>query len=251
MSVNADLLTNSLLVFGRNWELIFAILAFVLWGFVLTFAILKKIKDQNFTDTELITLALGGWPITALFISLLTLLLRAFIPDEIVYIVVIGFMVISAGFALRAVWRCASLYYVLTIFFILVFIHLGFTANIILPSYFDSAEHYRIIQVFLNMQEPSNLIWPTISYYHIGYHVIVAALTSITHANIGQVMLLFGQIVLAAIPFPVYFFVHRAAKSRKAAFFGIALAAFGWFMPAHAVNWGKYPALLRDRKSVV
>jgi len=238
------LLTNSFLVFGRNWELIFAILAFVLWGVVLTFAVLKKITNQNFTDMELITLALGGWPIPALFISLPTLLLRAFLPDETVYIIVIGFMVISAGFALRAVWRCASLYFVLFLFFILVFIRLGFAADIILPSYFDSAEHYRIIQVFINMREPSQLVWPTASYYHIGYHVIVAALVSISHANIGQVMLLFGQIVLAAIPFPVYVFVHRATNSRKAALFGIALAAFGWFMPAHAVNWGKYPALL-------
>ncbi len=193
---------------------------------------------------ELITLALGGWPIPALFISLPALYLRAFAPDEIVYMAIIGFMVISAGFALHAVWRCASLYYVLTIFFVLVFIRLGFAADIILPSYFDSAEHYRIIQVFLKMRGPSQFVWPTTSYYHIGYHVIVAALASITHVNIGQTMLLFGQIVLAAIPFPVYFFVHRVSNSRKAALFGIALAAFGWFMPAHAVNWGKYPALL-------
>ena len=238
------MLTNSLLVFGRNWELTFAILAFVLWGVVLTFAVLKKITNQNFTDAELITLALGGWPIPALFISLPTLLLRAFVPDEIVYIIVIGFMMISAGLVLRSIWRCTSLYYVLTIFFILVFIRLGFAADTILPSYFDSAEHYRIIQVFLNMRKSSKFMWPTVSYYHIGYHVIVAALASITNASIGQTMLLFGQVVLAAIPFPVYFFVHRATNSRKAAFFGIALAAFGWFMPAHAVNWGKYPALL-------
>ena len=93
-------------------------------------------------------------------------------------------MVISAGFALRVVWRCASLYFVLLLFFILIFIRLGFAADIILPSYFDSAEHYRIIQVFLNMRESSKFMWPTASYYHIGYHVIVAALTSITHANI-------------------------------------------------------------------
>jgi len=230
------LLTNSFLVFGRNWELIFAILAFVLWGVVLTFAVLKKITNQNFTDAELITLALGGWPIPALFISLPTLLLRAFVPDEIVYIIVVGFMVLSAGLALRAVWRCTSLYYVLTIFFVLVFIRLGFTADIILPSYFDSAEHYRIIQVFINMREPSQLVWPTASYYHIGYHVIVAALVSISHANIGQVMLLFGQIVLAAIPFPVYVFVHRATNSRKAALFGIALAAAGSCRPTQLIG---------------
>ena len=84
----------------------------------------------------------------------------------------------------------------------------------------------------------------TTSYYHIGYHFIVAAFTLLTRVNLGQAMLLFGQIILAAIPLPMYFFVHRATNSNTAAWFGVTLAAFGWFMPAHAVNWGKYPALL-------
>ena len=125
------------------------------------------------------------------------------------------------------------------IFLFFVFIRLGFSANAVLPPYFDSAEHYRIIQSLINMDDVF-----TTSYYHIGYHVIVAAFTLLTHANLGQAMLLFGQVILAAIPLPIYFFVHRATNSKTAAWFGVTLAAFGWFMPAHAVNWGKYPALL-------
>jgi hypothetical protein len=66
----------------------------------------------------------------------------------------------------------------------------------------------------------------------------------VTQENIGQIMLLFGQIILAAIPLPIYFFVRRATGSGAAAWFSVILVAFGWFMPAHAVNWGKYPALL-------
>jgi hypothetical protein len=246
LSSNADLFVNSFIVFERDWELILATLTFVLWGIVLTLAVLKKTTKRNFTDMELITLALGGWPIPALFISLPALLLRAFIPDGILFALAITFMIVSASFAIRIARRDISLNFIFIplLFFVFVFIRLGFAADIILPSYFDSAEHYRIIQVFLNMHEPSKFIWPTTSYYHVGYHVIVAALTSITHANTAQVMLIFGQIVLAAIPFPVYFFIHRITNSHTAAFFGIILAAFGWFMPAHAVNWGKYPALL-------
>ena len=95
---------------------------------------------------------------------------------------------------------------------------------------------------FINMDNV--MVWPTTSYYHLGYHIIVAAFTLVTHANLGQVMLLFGQVILAAIPLPIYFFIHRATNSNLAACFGVTLAAFGWFMPAHAVNWGKYPALL-------
>jgi hypothetical protein len=239
--VNANLFINSSTVLSQNWELILAVLALVFWGTVLIFAVLKKTTKQSFTDMELMTLALGGWPAPALLISLFMLLFRIFIPDEILFIVVITFVIVSAGVAIRAVWRHVSVDLILIpiIFFIFIFIRLGFVADVILPSYFDSAEHYRIIQFFLDRH-----MWPTTSYYHVGYHVIAAALVLITHAGIGQVMLVFGQIVLAAIPFPVYFFIHRVTGSRAAAFFGVVLAAFGWFMPAHAINWGKYPALL-------
>ena len=244
--MNADLLINSFIVFKHNWELIFAILTFVLWGTSLILAVLIKITKQNFTDMELITLALGGWPAPALLVSIIILLLRTIISEEILFIAVIIFIIASAGLAIRAVSKDASLHSVLIliIFFIFIFIRLGFVADVILPSYFDSAEHYRIIHFFLNLQEPSKFIWPTTSYYHVGYHVIVAALVFMTKANIGQVMLLFGQIVLATIPFPIYFFIYRTTNSYMAALIGVTLAAFGWFMPAHAVNWGKYPALL-------
>lgn len=244
--MNDSLFTNSFIVFKRNWELIFALLIFVFWGAILIIVVLKKTSKQNFTNHELITLALGGWPIPALLISALTLSLRALIPDKILFVVVTTFIMASAGFAIRAIWKdmTPGFIFIPAIFLIMTFIRLGFTAGIILPPYFDSAEHYRIIQFFLNMQTTSKFAWPTTSYYHVGYHVIAAALAFITHENISRVMLLFGQIVLAAIPFPIYFFIHRAVNSHTAALMGIALAAFGWFMPAHAVNWGKYPALL-------
>ncbi len=244
--MNADLFANSLSVIDQNWKVILAILAFVVWGMALVFTVLKKLTDQYFTDMELLTLAMGGWPVPALIFSVVILLFRAFVPDPIFVIIAAMLLLVPAGFAIHAVWKDVSFksIFILLLFFVFVFIRIGFVANITLPSYFDSAEHYRIINYFLKIQSPSKFMWPTTSYYHVGYHVIVAAFVSITRANIGQAMLLFGQIVLAAIPFPLYFLVHRAVNSRVAAFLAVMLAAFGWFMPAHAVNWGKYPALL-------
>ena len=171
----------------------------------------------------------------------MVLALRLFIPAGLVSVIAFALLVISTGFAVRALWRRVSPDFAIPVFVFLffVFIRLGFSANAVLPPYFDSAEHYRIVQSLLNRD---NVF--TTSYYHIGYHVIVAAFTLLTHANLGQAMLLFGQVILAAIPLPIYFFVHRATNSNTAAWFGVTLAAFGWFMPAHAVNWGKYPALL-------
>jgi hypothetical protein len=45
------------------------------------------------------------------------------------------------------------------------------------------------------------------------------------------------------MPFPVFFVVRRESGSFSAAFFALLLAGWGWNMPAHALNWGKYPAL--------
>lgn len=244
--MNNDLFINSARVLGQNWELILALLAGMIWGTLSVFVILKKITEAKFTDIELTALALGGWPLPALLLSLFILFLRTFIPDSIVFIIALTIITLSAGIAIRSIWGKVSLNIapLIIIFLILVFLRLGFTARAILPPYFDSAEHYRIVQLLLNLDNGTKFIWPVTAYYHLGYHFIVAAITWITHASISQVMLLFGQIILAAIPMPMYFFVHRITDSKWAALFGMILAAFGWFMPAHAVNWGKYPALL-------
>jgi hypothetical protein len=57
-------------------------------------------------------------------------------------------------------------------------------------------------------------------------------------------MLILGQVILALIPLPLYFMVRHMTKSNMAAWFAMLLSAIGWYMPAHAVNWGKYPALM-------
>ena len=57
------------------------------------------------------------------------------------------------------------------------------------------------------------------------------------------IMLILGQMILAVIPLSVFFLIRHETQSSRAGIFAILLAAFGWYMPAHAVDWGKYPAL--------
>ncbi len=167
--MNNDLFIDSARVLAQNWELILAILLCVSWGTLLIFAILKKIAGIQFTDAELTALALGGWPLPALIISALLLALRLFIPADLVSVIAFGLLAISMGFAIRALWKQVSRDLVIPVFIFLffVFIRLGFSANAVLPPYFNSAEHYRIIQSLINMDDVF-----TTSYYHIGYHVI-------------------------------------------------------------------------------
>jgi len=134
------------------------------------------------------------------------------------------------------------------IFFMLsVILRLAFVTRTFVPPYFDSVEHYRIIKELITATETSTLLKTlpslTPNYYHLGFHVLASFLTFGLRANPIDTILILGQVILAAIPIPLYFLIRVETKSDAAAFFGILLAGFGWYMPGFAVNWGKYPAL--------
>jgi hypothetical protein len=136
----------------------------------------------------------------------------------------------------------------LTFFFATsVILRLAFITRTFVPPYFDSVEHFRIVKELVNALESSTLIKtiPTLipSYYHLGFHFLAAFLTFGLHANPMDVILVLGQVILAAIPIPIFFVLQHKTHSDVAAFLGTFLAGFGWYMPGFAINWGKYPAL--------
>ena len=124
---------------------------------------------------------------------------------------------------------------------------MAFLTDIFVPPYFDSAEHYRIIKGLVTAMGSSALLKTipslTPNYYHLGFHLLASFLTFSLHANPIDTILVLGQVILAAIPIPLFFLIRHGTKNDIAAFFGILLAGFGWYMPGFAVNWGKYPAL--------
>ena len=132
-------------------------------------------------------------------------------------------------------------------FAVSVVLRLAFITRTFVPPYFDSVEHFSIIKGLVNALESSTLIKtiPTLtpSYYHLGFHLLAAFLTFGLHASPMDVILVLGQIILAAIPIPMFFILRHKTHNDSAAFFGTFLAGFGWYMPGFAVNWGKYPAL--------
>jgi hypothetical protein len=132
-------------------------------------------------------------------------------------------------------------------FIISVILRLAFLTDTFVPPYFDSVEHYRIIENLMAGLDsptlPETLPRLTTSYYHLGFHFIAALLTLSLHASPIDVILVLGQVILAAIPIPLFFLIRHETASDAAAFFTMFLAGFGWYMPGFAVNWGKYPAL--------
>ena len=125
-----------------------------------------------------------------------------------------------------------------------ILLRLAFVSKAIFPSYFDSAQHYAIIKNII-ANGPSWIFASLGSnYYHMGFHSITAFFASIFQAEITTTMLILGQVMLAVLPLPFFFIVSDVTRSNMAGIFAMTLSAFGWYMPAHAVDWGKYPALM-------
>lgn len=111
---------------------------------------------------------------------------------------------------------------------------------LIVPSYFDSAEHVRLIQALAGGASPFD-IWRG-GYYHLGYHAVIAAAVHILGADPIRAVLVSGALLLALWPLGVFWLLRRVTTN-TGALFGAFLAAWGWSMPAYALNWGKYPLL--------
>ena len=133
------------------------------------------------------------------------------------------------------------------IFVFSLIVRLAFITKTFVPPYFDSVEHYRLIKELTTAFESGNFltILPglTPGYYHLGFHFLASLLTFGLRADPIDVILVLGQVALAAIPIPLFFLILHVTKNTAAAFFGSLLAGFGWYMPGFAVNWGKYPAI--------
>lgn len=239
--MNAGMLQNGLLVIEQDWRTLSAVLFFIAWGVLLTYAALLAFSSKE-DGGGLFALSLGGWPVPVLLLAIFYSAAKIYLP-AFSSLLTLAIMGISIIYALRRVGMYIPMQglWLMMSAAVLIILRIGFAASIFLPPYFDSATHYGIIR---RLAEHTQWVWPTDSYYHIGYHLIIMMISSVGALDVSRVMLLFGQIILALLPFPVYFFVRRAADSRPAAWFAVMLAAFGWYMPAFSVNWGKYPALL-------
>lgn len=141
-----------------------------------------------------------------------------------------------------------GIYLFLTLFTLLsLVLRLAYIRNIFVPQYFDSVAHVRISRIILNGIQ-SSTFFKSISeavptYYHIGFHLIISFLAFALNVDIIRLVLVFGQIILALLPVPVFFFVWLESNSKRAAFLSALLASFTWYMPGFAINWGKYPML--------
>lgn len=242
---------DSLSVIGTHWLLLLGILLVVASGQSLLKYALRKIFENGFSAADYYVFSIAGWLLPASLISLLWYMGGAN-PSSRFWVFILLLVTIISALAVftqaRTIKTSPSngvILFLILLMALFIILRLAFVSRAVLPLYFDSAQHYHWIRDLLaNTGAPGTASsWPLTNYYHLGFHFLTAFIAYITRAEITDVMLVLGQVILALMPFPIFFIVRHETQSNSAAAFALILAAFGWYMPAHAVDWGKYPAL--------
>ena len=247
-SIPADIL----FVIAEHWQLITGLLLTMLFGQVLIGAALQAIFGDRLTAGEYYSLSVAGGIIPIFLAAAIWLAWRMLgqSPSNI-FIAVILILFAAIVLVLQRQTQPlggpkAALFLLIIFFGASIFLRLALIAQVLLPLYFDSAQHYLVIKNLIGdvaSGEATSLRWSMSGYYHMGFHFMAAFLASTLRAEIIDVMLILGQMILVIIPLSVFFLIRHETQSGSAGVFAVLLAGFGWYMPAYAVNWGKYPAL--------
>ncbi len=230
-------------------QLLLGILLILAASQFILYCALKWIFGDQFTGEEYFTLSLAGWLLPASLFSFLWYFLAViFSPQISLLITVIFVFVASLVLFIRSLNTTSNsskpiILFLLALTALFVVLRLAFVSKAILPLYFDSAQHYLLTKNIVASIQKENIVAAFLNYYHLGFHFLAAFVTFVTGAQINDTILVLGQVILAVMPLSIFSIVRTWTHSNIAGIFAIILAAFGWYMPAHAVDWGKYPAL--------
>lgn len=221
-----------------------AFLLVIVWGILVLRGALTHLFGETLSETDLLSISIAGWVLPALSLALFAFGISLVFDSSIGGIAALIVILIST---LKSIGGKPTPSAALVLSLILlpsIFLRFAFIRDLTLPSYFDSAEHYRIIQTLvLSYEQPAALEWIG-GFYHIGFHILSALIVRYLRVGTLELMLVSGPLLLAILPFTFFFIVRRETGSNPAALFACLLAGFGFHMPAHLMNWGKYPALL-------
>ncbi len=115
--------------------------------------------------------------------------------------------------------------------------------DLLLPNWVDSQHHYLIIRVMLEKGGLPGDLSPYLQvpfYYHYGFHAVAAFFTALSGLEIGESMLLLGQVLNAAISLSAYALAKTQWRDWRPAAAGALLVSFATRMPAYYLTWGRY-----------
>ena len=241
-----NVLSDSFSVLVNHWQLISGTLLILFLGQMLVWSLLKASFEERLTRGEYYSLSIAGWMLPiSLAAGIWLLLRRVQIPATGGLLLVILIAVVALSHFLRGREKPLTIskemvFLLIAIFAVSIFLRLAFVSQAVIPQYFDSAQHYLIIK---NLIDSAGPVTQTTTYYHMGFHLLTAFVTSSLRTEVISTMLILGQVILVTIPLSIFFLIKQETQSSAAGIFAVLLATVGWYMPAYAVNWGKYPAL--------
>lgn len=115
--------------------------------------------------------------------------------------------------------------------------------GLLLPNWVDSQHHYLIIRAILEHGGLPETLAPYLDmpfYYHYGFHAVAAIYTAISGLEIGQAMIVIGQVLNALIGLSVYALGKALWKDWRPAAAAALLVTFVTRMPAYYLSWGRY-----------
>jgi hypothetical protein len=239
-------------VLTNHWQLIVSIVLIMLLSQFMLGFVLRKIFNERLHTEEYFALSSAGWILPLSLTSVIWLAWGIILPARIgaaLLLIVLAALAIVLFIQTRkesVPGLNAVPWSLLTLLGASILLRFAFVSRAIVPLYFDSAQHYLIVNALIRSLDSNELpLWSTLtsSYYHIGFHLLAALIVSFSGASINDVILILGQVVVGSIPLSIFPVIKQETQSSAAAIFAVLLVAFGWYMPAYAVNWGKYPAL--------
>lgn len=254
-----EILNQSFQVFTQDWPVILGLLGFYLLGSATLWLWLKNGFGAQLTVGEGLAVSLGGGFVPLLIGILAVMALRLGLGIKLSFASAwLGIFGLSGLLAYRfrphplpetatlqpRTWLPAL--FLLLLFSGSLYLRLAFLDGLTVPLYYDSVMHYGIIaDLSAKFNQASLPDFSTFAsgYYHLGYHLLASAFSLTLKAEIAKIMLVWGPILLVLLPLPVFFLVRQETGSDAAALWACLLAGWGWAMPAHAINWGKFPAL--------
>jgi len=115
--------------------------------------------------------------------------------------------------------------------------------DLLLPNWVDSQHHYLIVRTILENGGLPESLSPHLDvpfFYHYGFHAVTALFTGLSGLQIGESMLVLGQVLNAAVGLSIYALGKELWEDWRPAACAALLVSFATRMPAYYLSWGRY-----------
>ncbi len=140
--------------------------------------------------------------------------------------------------------------YLLALLLIFIFalaVRLIMIRDLAAPPWVDSVHHALLTRIIMEKGMFPDTYSPYITSdnarYHPGYHVTLAVFQWLSGLELQTGMLLYGQLLNAAIIFGVFLLTKSLTKNNKAGLLAALIAGIYTPMPAYYTSWGRYTQL--------